>query len=81
MWYTELRQIAARHLRRERPDTLQLMELAGQGFTNCIMRPVTPPQWADRSHFFAVASTATRRVLEVLDIAPVAGLRQSGTAA
>lgn len=61
--YTELRQIASRHLRRERPGhTLQPTELVNEAYVR-IMRPVTPPQWADRSHFFAVASTAMRRVL------------------
>jgi len=61
--YTELRRIAARYLRRERAGhTLQPTELVNEAYVR-IMRPASPAQWNDRSHFFAVASTAMRRVL------------------
>lgn len=61
--YVELRRIAAAYLRRERAGhSLQPTELVNEAYVR-IMRPATPPQWQDRSHFFAIASTAMRRVL------------------
>ena len=61
--YGELRRMAARHLRRERPGhTLQPTELLNEVFVR-VMRGEKPQRWNDRSHFFAVASTAMRRIL------------------
>jgi RNA polymerase sigma-70 factor (ECF subfamily) len=61
--YGELRRMAARHLRRERPGhTLQPTELLNEVYVR-VMRARKPHLWNDRAHFFAVASTAMRRVL------------------
>jgi RNA polymerase sigma-70 factor, ECF subfamily len=52
--YDELRRQAARFLRRERPDhTLQATALIAQ----------KEVEWQNRRHFFAIASTAMRRIL------------------
>jgi RNA polymerase sigma factor (TIGR02999 family) len=61
--YGELRRMAAQHLRRERQGhTLQPTELLNEVYVR-VMRAKTPHHWNDRVHFFAVASTAMRRVL------------------
>jgi RNA polymerase sigma factor (TIGR02999 family) len=60
--YSELRRIAARHLRRERSDhTLQTTALVHEAYLKlCGDRP---QQFADRVHFLAVASRVMRQVL------------------
>ncbi len=60
--YAELRRQAARHLRRERRDhTLQTTGLIHEAYLKLVgQRHV---QWDSRSHFFAIASQAMRRVL------------------
>ena len=60
--YSEIRRLAARHLRGERQQhSMQPTDLANETF----MRLLGTRQvgWQDRAHFFAVASRLTRRVL------------------
>jgi RNA polymerase sigma factor (TIGR02999 family) len=60
--YDELREIAARHMRRERPGhTLQATALVHDAFLKLVDQ--TRVDWQDRSHFFAIASQAMRRIL------------------
>jgi RNA polymerase sigma factor (TIGR02999 family) len=60
--YGELRRIAARHLRRERPDhTLQTTALVHEAYLKLCGDP--GQQFADRVHFLAVASRVMRQVL------------------
>jgi RNA polymerase sigma-70 factor, ECF subfamily len=60
--YEELRRQASRYLRRERPDhTLQTTALIHEAYLKLIdQRRV---DWQNRSHFFAIASQAMRRIL------------------
>ena len=60
--YDQLRQLAARQLRRERPNhTLHSTALVHEAYLKLIdQRRV---QWKDREHFFAVAAQAIRRIL------------------
>ena len=60
--YVELRRQAARHLRRERQDhTLQTTALINEAYLKLVdQRNV---KWESRTHFFAIASQAMRRVL------------------
>ena len=60
--YAELRRQAARHLRRERQDhTLQTTALIHEAYLKLVgQRNV---KWESRTHFFAIASQAMRRVL------------------
>jgi RNA polymerase sigma factor (TIGR02999 family) len=59
--YEELRAIAARHLRSERPDhTLQTTGLVHEAYLRLVDQNQT---WQNRSHFFAIAAMAMRRVL------------------
>jgi len=60
--YDELRAIADRHLRREKPgNTLQPTALAHEAYLRLIdQRNV---DWEDRAHFFSIASTIIRRIL------------------
>jgi RNA polymerase sigma factor (TIGR02999 family) len=60
--YDQLRQLAGRQLRRERPNhTLHSTALVHEAYLKLIdQRRV---QWKDREHFFAVASQAIRRIL------------------
>jgi len=60
--YSELRRQAARHLRRERKDhTLQTTALIHEAYLKLVdQRNV---KWESRSHFFAIASQAMRRIL------------------
>ena len=59
--YSELRRLAHRHLMNERPEhTLQATALVHEAY----MRLVEGPQdWRNRAHFFAIASSAMRRIL------------------
>jgi RNA polymerase sigma factor (TIGR02999 family) len=60
--YDQLRHLAARQLRRERPNhTLQSTALVHEVYLKLIDQ--TRVQWKDREHFFAVASQAIRRIL------------------
>lgn len=60
--YMELRALAAVHLRRERSShTLQPTELVHEAFLKLVDQ--THANWKDRSHFFAVAAEAIRRIL------------------
>ena len=62
MVYSELRQIARRHLRRERVGhTLQPTALVHEAYVQLAGKD--NPQWRDRIHFYAVASQLMRRVL------------------
>jgi RNA polymerase sigma factor (sigma-70 family) len=59
--YHELRALAQRHLRRERPDhTIQRTALVHEAFVRLVDQSV---DWRSRSHFFALASTVMRRIL------------------
>ena len=60
--YTELRRLAARSMRRERPGaTLQTTALAHEAYLRLV--DVRDARWQDRAHFFAVASQIIRRIL------------------
>jgi RNA polymerase sigma factor (TIGR02999 family) len=60
--YNELRQLAARQLRHERPGhTLQSTALVHEAYLKLIDQHRV--QWHDREHFFAVASQMIRRIL------------------
>jgi RNA polymerase sigma factor (TIGR02999 family) len=62
MVYAELRTIAAKHLRSERPDhTLQPTALANEAYLR--LRGLREVPWHDRAHFFAIASRIMRRIL------------------
>lgn len=60
--YAELRRIAARHLRQERPDhTLQPTALVHEAYLRLVdQRRV---DWQGRAHFFGVAAQVMRRIL------------------
>jgi RNA polymerase sigma factor (TIGR02999 family) len=58
--YAELHDIAARHMRGERPDhTLQPTALVHEAF----LRLLAPGSYEDRTHFLRAASAAMRHVL------------------
>lgn len=60
--YSELRRIAASHLRRERPDhTLQPTALIHEAYLRMVHGQ--KPQWEDRVHFFGIASRLMRNIL------------------
>jgi len=60
--YSELRRIAAAHLRRERPDrTLQPTALIHEAYPR--MAEGQPPEWEGRVHFFSIASRLMRNIL------------------
>lgn len=59
--YGELRRLAGRRLRSERPDhTLQPTELVHEVFLRLVDADV---DWQDRAHFLAVAASTMRRIL------------------
>ena len=60
--YAELRRIAARQLRRERPEhTLQPTALVNEAYLRLVdQRRV---DWRNRAHFFGVAAQMMRRIL------------------
>ena len=60
--YEELRRVASRHMRRERPDhTLQTTGLVNEAYLRLAgQRQI---EWQTRAHFFAVASEMMRRIL------------------
>jgi RNA polymerase sigma factor (TIGR02999 family) len=60
--YGELRQLARRHFRGERPNhTLQPTALVNEVYLRLIRG--TAPKWHDRAHFFSTASRVMRRIL------------------
>jgi RNA polymerase sigma factor (TIGR02999 family) len=60
--HDELRRLARRHMRRERPDhTLQTSALINEAYLR--LRGVHRVRWRDRAHFFAMAARLMRRVL------------------
>jgi RNA polymerase sigma factor (TIGR02999 family) len=60
--YAELRRVAARQLRRERPDhTLQPTALVNEVYLRLVDQH--RPSWRDRAHFFGAAAQAMRRIL------------------
>lgn len=59
--YEELRRLASKQMRRERPDhTLQTTALVHEAYERLIDIEVP---WADRVHFFAVSARLMRRIL------------------
>ena len=60
--YEELRQQAARYLRKERPGhSLQATALINEAYLRLI--DVKDVQWQNRAHFFAIAANLMRRIL------------------
>jgi len=79
MVYAELRAIAAKHLRAERPGhTLQPTALANEAYLR--LRGLGDVPWHDRAHFFAIASRIMRRVLVDHARANLAQKRGAGSA-
>ena len=59
--YDELRHLANRYLRRERPDhTLQATALVNEAYLRLVAQHVS---WQNRAHFFGVAAEMMRRIL------------------
>ena len=60
--YDEMRRLAHRYLRRERPGhTLQSTALVHEAFVR--LTGNAPPQWEDRAHFFGIAAHRMRQIL------------------
>jgi RNA polymerase sigma-70 factor (ECF subfamily) len=60
--YTELHQIAHRHMRRQLPgQTLQTTALVNEAYLRLV--DVEGVRWQDRTHFFAVSAQIMRRIL------------------
>jgi RNA polymerase sigma factor (TIGR02999 family) len=60
--YDELRRIARRYLRTERPDhTLQSAALVNEAYLRLTRHPA--PRWQNRAHFFGVAARLMRHIL------------------
>lgn len=60
--YDELRQLAHRYMRKERPDhTLQPTALVNEAYLR--LADQTNPHWQDRTHFFALAARMMRHIL------------------
>ena len=60
--YAELREMAGRYLRRERPDhTLQPTALVHEAYLRLVDQ--TSARWSNREQFFAIAAQAMRRIL------------------
>ncbi|MEZ4415338.1 MAG: sigma-70 family RNA polymerase sigma factor [Gemmatimonadota bacterium] len=60
--YDELRELAGRHLRRERDDhTLNATALVHEAYLRLVR--VDRMEWQGRAHFFAMASRLMRRIL------------------
>jgi len=61
--YRELRALAAKKMRQERPDqTLQATALVHEAYLR-LMDQTDAPKWDGRWHFFAAAAEAMRRIL------------------
>lgn len=77
--YEDLRRIAARHLRAERPGhTLQATALVNEAFIRLAEADVP---WQDRAHFMAVAARQMRRILTDYARARGSAKRGGGVAA
>lgn len=60
--YEELRRIARRYMRRERPDhTLQTTALVNEAYLRLVDQKNV--RWQDRAHFFAVSAQVMRNIL------------------
>src|SRR5262245_39170577 len=60
--YDELRKLAARYLRHQRPDhTLQTTALVNETYLRLV--DASRVRWQNRAHFFAVSANLMRRVL------------------
>ncbi len=60
--YDELRRLARRYLRRERPDhTLESAALVHEAYLRLVRQE--PFQWQNRAHFFGVAAQLMRHIL------------------
>jgi len=60
--YDELRRLASRYLRRERPDhTLQSTALVHEAYLRMVDQKQV--RWQNRAHFFGVAAQIIRRIL------------------
>src|SRR5258707_3991528 len=60
--YDELRRLARRHMRRERPGhSLQTTALVNEAYLRLV--DYERMQWQNRAHFFAVSSQLMRRIL------------------
>lgn len=60
--YKELRRLAARHLRRERPGhTLQTSDLIHEAYLRLVDQKNV--RWQNRAHFFAIAAKLMRRIV------------------
>src|SRR5712692_5170834 len=60
--YNELRQLARRYLRRERPDhTLEATALVHEAYLRLVAQKDV--RWQNRVHFFSIAAEAMRRIL------------------
>jgi RNA polymerase sigma factor (TIGR02999 family) len=60
--YAELRRLAARYMRGERPgQTIQPTELVHEAYLRLVGGQ--PVEWQGRSHFLALAATSMRRIL------------------
>ena len=60
--YNELRKVAARHLRHQRPGhTLQTTDLVNEAYLR--LADSSKVRWQNRAHFFAVSAQLMRRVL------------------
>jgi RNA polymerase sigma factor (TIGR02999 family) len=60
--YAELRQMAKRYLRRERPDhSLKSAELVHEAYLRLVGQDRA--RWQDRTHFFAICAQIMRRIL------------------
>lgn len=60
--YAELRRLAERHMRRERPGhTLQPTALVNEAYVRLVREQQAP--WKDRNHFFGTAATLMRYIL------------------
>jgi RNA polymerase sigma factor (TIGR02999 family) len=76
--YAELHRQAARYLRRERPDhTLQTTALINEAYLKLIDQKNV--NWESRTHFFAIAAQAMRRIL--VDYAKTRNREKRGGAA
>jgi RNA polymerase sigma-70 factor (ECF subfamily) len=62
MVYDELRRLAARHMKGERPShSLQTTALVNEAYMRLV--DYKRMQWQDRAHFFAVSAQLMRRIL------------------
>lgn len=75
--YAELKRIASRHLRGERPGhTLQTTDLVHEAYLKLV--PGAAANWENRHHFFAVAARVMRNILVDLARKNSAGKRGGG---